>query len=115
MSLKITLIRAEGPTAECGIFFDAASFFDADLKLKSWSWSAPKAGGYDKCDFWIVDAATGVNYEGRYDLKHWSVELPDLKAGVVRYLEYVATEDTRASASLKEQAAALAIFMKGQQ
>lgn len=114
MSLKINLIRAEGPTAECGIFFHAASFFDADLKLKSWSWTAPEGGGYDKCDFWILDEATGVHYEGRYDLKHWKDEAPDLKAHVVSNLEYVATQDTRASASLKDQAAALAIFMKGQ-
>lgn len=88
--MKIELRRAEGPVHECDKPFKCESFFDANVKLKAHSWSAPEGGGYDKVDFTIIDEATGLHYEGRYDLKHWKVETPDLKAHVVGFLEFYA-------------------------
>lgn len=91
--VEIILTRAEGPTAECGsvkftdtvisyrktdaeewtpVVIDRAlgvSLWQrADAQLRSWSFTAPSTGGYDKCDF-KVTFADGEMYEGRYDLK----------------------------------------------
>lgn len=41
----------------------------ANAVLASWSHTAPKTGGYDKCDF-KVTYEDGETYEGRYDLTH---------------------------------------------
>jgi hypothetical protein len=76
---EIKLRRGEGPPHECGVWHSFGSFFDADLKLKNWSYSAPEHGGYDKCDFRIV-WEDGTEYDGRYDLKHFRVEAPNLGA-----------------------------------
>lgn len=88
-AVKITLERAEGLHHECGIpvvlngvsegqVIEYPSVWDAANEvLFKWSRTAPKSGGYDKCDFEVV-YADGENYKGRYDLKHHTIEHPDL-------------------------------------
>jgi hypothetical protein len=82
MKLKtIDLVRAEGPTALCGPAPTVATWQDANNLLRNWSDTAPATGGYDKCDFKLVlEAASGQElvYHGRYDLKHWKLEVPAL-------------------------------------
>lgn len=85
----ITLIRAEGPTSECDKPKDVTSFLEANSALYRWSTSAPKHGGYDKCDFWI-EWEDGEKYEGRYDLTHWTKETPDLGRHVRSFVGYMA-------------------------
>lgn len=58
------------------------SWSDADAKLRAWAWCAPELG-YDKCDF-IVEWENGIKYSGRYDLKHFKVEIADLRAHIQR-------------------------------
>lgn len=67
----IELTRIEGPIGECDNLYEFATYEQANNMLRAWSDSAPKTGGYDKCDFKITfeDFET---YEGRYDLRHWS-------------------------------------------
>lgn len=63
---KIIIRRAEGPCTECRTV-EAVGFTEAEKILSSWSRTAPKGGGYDKCDFTII-YADGIEYKGRYDL-----------------------------------------------
>lgn len=78
-AVKITLDRAEGLASECVVVVvEGRNVWDqADAVLLQWSKTAPKSGGYDKCDFEVV-YADGETYEGRYDLKHHTIEHPDL-------------------------------------
>ena len=82
-AVKIEITRAEGPHEEVGkpeVCTREAYFgiWDcADRILIRWSHTAPKAGGYDKCDF-TVTWEDGETYNGRYDLKHHAVEFPNL-------------------------------------
>lgn len=87
--MKITLTRAEGLTEECNKPFTFTTFFDADVKLKVWSRTAPEHGGYNKIDFKIEDDGDAPTYTGRYDLKHWRVECANLKGHVLRNLEFM--------------------------
>lgn len=100
--MNIVLTRAEGPSHECDKPHSCTSFFDADLKLKHWSYSAPENGGYNKCDFVITDDAAGIEYKGRYDLKHWRVECANLRAHVIGNLEFLAG-DSRPSHMTQER------------
>jgi hypothetical protein len=75
--VKIVLTRAEGLTSECGKPRTVASFSAANSVLYGWSETAPKNGGYDKCDF-VIHFAEGSIYSGRYDLVHWRHEAPNL-------------------------------------
>lgn len=87
--MKITIIRAEGPSDQCGERNECATFADANMLLRRWSNTAPEKGGYDKCDFKIEDESIDLNYDGRYDLKHWRCESPDLKRHVLDFLLFV--------------------------
>ncbi len=78
----ITITRAEGLVEECDKPETVHSWEAADRLLLDWSVTAPKNGGYDKCDFELV-FADGETYSGRYDLMHHSKEVPHL-AGHVR-------------------------------
>ena len=86
-AVKITLDRAEGLVSECGIeIAEGPKVWDAaDEILFRWSKTAPKTGGYDKCDF-KVEYADGETYEGRYDLKHHSIETPDLGNHIYQFV-----------------------------
>jgi hypothetical protein len=78
---KITVTRAEGPSHSCGKPETATTYDDANLILARWSSTAPRSGGYDKCDFVIV-FADDSEYSGTYDLKHWGAQTPNLAAHV---------------------------------
>ncbi len=86
--MLIHIKRAEGPSGECRNRWTALTFKNADEILSRMSNTAPKDGGYDKVDFNIVDAAAKITYSGRYDLKHYSVQVTDLKGHVVDFLEF---------------------------
>lgn len=90
-AVKITLDRAEGLASECVVVVvEGRKVWDqADAVLLQWSKTAPKTGGYDKCDF-KVEYADGETYEGRYDLKHHSIETPDLGEHIRSFVGCVA-------------------------
>ena len=90
----IILDRVEGSHVEVGrpeARIERADHEDiwstADSTLKDWSETAPKEGGYDKTDFTIV-YDDGETYKGRYDLKHWTVEYPDLAKHVYHFVGF---------------------------
>jgi hypothetical protein len=88
--MLITITRVEGPTHLCGKTVKANNFAHASAILAGWSWSAPEKGAYDKCDFAITDPDNGVEeYRGRFDLKHWRIDMPDLKAHVLGHLAFI--------------------------
>lgn len=91
--LKITLKRAEGPTDQVGNLSIVSTFAQAAAVLKGWADTAPKRGGYDKCDFSLQLQGDCVEYAGRYDLQHWSAGFPDLKVHVLRRLANMGGED----------------------
>lgn len=86
---RVELVRAEGPTAECGAKVchrewrkgtgQAGSIFEHDWQVSplinassvfmEWGRSAPRHGGYDKCDF-AVYWEDGSEYQGRFDLQY---------------------------------------------
>ncbi len=91
-AIKVEITRAEGlhseVTGKPEVCTRDASFgiwSCADHILVKWSNTAPKEGGYDKCDF-IVTWEDGETYKGRYDLKHHSIEYPDLAKHVYGFL-----------------------------
>ncbi|WP_156440590.1 hypothetical protein [Burkholderia sp. MSMB1072] len=84
---RIRLRRAEGLTSFQWV--EVNSWAAADSQLRTWANTAPDCGAYDKCDF-EVEWENGAQYAGRYDLKHWNVESPDL-AGHVRGNAYFYT------------------------
>jgi hypothetical protein len=67
--VKVELDRAEGPVAECVKveLAGADAMMKAQVQMIRWSHTAPKDGGYDKCDF-TVTFDDGQTYKGRYDL-----------------------------------------------
>lgn len=86
--IQIMIVRAEGPTSLCGKIQIADSWSQADVILRGNSTSAPKGGFYDKHDF-KVTFADGTLYEGRYDLKHWEEEIPDLRNHILGFMRYM--------------------------
>lgn len=74
-SLDIYFKRAEGPSHLC-VAKTFTNFEDVNRYMGEMSRTAPKEG-YDKCDF-KVDFGNDDIYTGRYDLKHSSIEKPDL-------------------------------------
>lgn len=70
-SIRIT--RLEGPPCTESV----TGFPAANAVLRKWSEDAPKRSGYDKCAFTLT-YEDGVQYEGRYDLRHWQLEAADL-------------------------------------
>lgn len=81
MVKEIHLERAEGPAQLCGRPEVCHTFAAATRLLSSWSTTAPKHGGYDKCDVTVV-WEDGRSLKTRYDLKHHEVEIADLMAHV---------------------------------
>jgi len=89
-AIKIELYRAEGFADECGpapAIEGERVWQRANETLMRWSHTAPKNGGYDKCDFKIT-FADGETYEGRFDLMHWSCEFPNLAGHVQSFCEF---------------------------
>jgi len=85
---SIVLTRAEGPAAECDKPLKVSSWTDADRVLRQWSETAPKdCRTYDKCDF-VITYEDGETYEGRYDLKHWTCEYPNLGKHVRNFVAF---------------------------
>ena len=68
--------------------------------LHSWASTAPKEGGYDKCDF-EIEFEDGQLYQGRYDLVHWSVKSPSLQRHVQDFLTFLA--GTRRPLHMKQE------------
>jgi hypothetical protein len=106
---RIEITRVEGPAALCdkvqvaepGVIGDRTidAWITAGSILLSNSASAPKGGGYDKHDFKII-FDDGLEYAGRYDLKHWHDEVPDLARHVRSFVEWCA-HDPKAVSLLK--------------
>jgi len=79
-AIKITITRAEGPTALCGkpTAFEGPGCWEASRRwLFRQSTTYPAQGGYDKHDF-SVTFADGYVYEGRLDCKHHTCDGADL-------------------------------------
>lgn len=72
----ITIDKAEGLVSEC---YESkhSSFESAQDRLAKSSRTAPKSGGYDKHDV-KLEWADGSSYQFRFDVKHLSVEYPNL-------------------------------------
>lgn len=86
-AFSITITRVEGTHEECDKPATVASFADADALLMQWSETAPKTGGYDKCDF-VIQWANGDTYAGRYDLKHHTCERPSVAQHMIDECEF---------------------------
>lgn len=95
---KVTLFRAEGPTALCDskprVYEGENALRDAHRQLAYNAATAPKNGGYDKHDF-SIEWTTGDQYNGRYDLVHSSLGLPDLLQHVRGSLQFVTGDSER--------------------
>lgn len=59
----------------------------ADKVLFDWSATAPKDGGYHKCDF-VVEYEDGEKYTGRFDLYYHSVEYPNLAKHMFDFVRF---------------------------
>lgn len=90
-AVSIWLNRAEGRHDECvALTVDGDDVWSkANVVLLRWSHTAPKTGGYNKCDF-KVTYSDGSAYDGRYDLKHNTVEWPSLEKHVRDFLTFMA-------------------------
>ncbi len=93
-AVKIEITRAEGLTSEvtgkpevCTDAHIDGAWECANHVLVKWSGTAPKEGGYDKCDF-KVTWEDGETYEGRYDLKHYTIEYPNLAKHIYDFLMF---------------------------
>lgn len=90
VAVKTVIIeRAEGLVEECikRAFTGNNAFEQANQELLRWSETAPKDGCYNKCDFW-VEWEDNQTYKGRYDLTHWTEEIPNLGEHMRDYLEF---------------------------
>ena len=90
---EISITRAEGRISECGkvhtfVEGEADIWKRANALLIRWSKTAPTVG-YDKCDFTIT-YQDGETYSGRYDLKHYSREIPNLGRHIYDNVRYMA-------------------------
>ena len=90
---SITLTRAEGRHGEVDkpITLHKGQHPDiwaaADKVLFGWSTTAPKEGGYHKCDF-VVEYEDGEKYTGRFDLYHYSIEYPHLAEHMYDFVRF---------------------------
>lgn len=91
----ITVTRAEGPSDSCRKPETATTYDHANLILARWSNTAPRSGGYDKCDFVIV-FADDSKYHGTYDLKHWSMQAPNLAGHIQELALFYTARETPA-------------------
>lgn len=85
---EIKITRVEGYEHEC-VTRTVKTYDEANVMLRAWSNTAPKGGCYDKCDF-LVTFEDGQTYSGRYDLRHWSDERPDLAGHMRGFVSYLA-------------------------
>ena len=88
--VSIWLSRAEGWHDECSSITLSNSpelWQRANLVLMAWSYTAPRDGSYHKCDF-KVTYEDGETYEGRFDLVHFSIELPNFSKHVCEFVEF---------------------------
>lgn len=111
MKVRIQIVRAEGPNDQCGKRLEFSTFKEVNQCLKNWSDTAPAKGGHDKCDFRIFSDEPAMDYTGRYDLVHWSKQMPDLKEHVNSWLKHVMSSERysdTAKKSAKELLDALA-------
>src|SRR4051812_22091261 len=83
--ISISLQRVEGTNEEISRswlfatpFTGPGMWIDASQMLLAWSDTAPLDKGYDKVYFSVL-FENGWTYRGRYDLVHWSREMPDLE------------------------------------
>lgn len=69
---KIVINRGEGPIRECGerTFTGPACWEMAELHIFVISSTAPRNGGYDKCDVEITWGDGAESYRFRYDMVH---------------------------------------------
>lgn len=73
---KILFDRAEGPVGMClaRTFTGPTLWEDCETHVFRQRWTAPKEGGYDKCDVYVTFEAdeTGdeLTYKTRYDMTH---------------------------------------------
>jgi hypothetical protein len=85
---SVKVARAEGMAHEC-ITETVATLAAATDLLRRWSHTAPKTGGYDKCDFWI-EYEDGQVYEGRFDMKYMLADEESLEKHVQSHLMFIA-------------------------
>jgi predicted transcriptional regulator len=87
---SVTIIRAEGPHALCGVPHTSPSFAEASRWLRSQAHTFPQTGGYDKHDLTVV-FYDGETYYGRLDCK--ALNQPDndldVKKHMIDFLSYV--------------------------
>ena len=91
---KVVVVRGEGPSNECNKpkeFVGVDAMFDAQMQMQKWSYTAPKNGGYDKCDFTIT-FEDGYVYKGRYDLTGSGRDSDEdsIRTHVIRHVEFIA-------------------------
>lgn len=84
---SIRIERVEGLITEC-VSVEAMNFSMANLILLIWAKTAPKSGGYHKVDF-AITYEDGEQYKGRYDMKHSSIEIPDLRKHVLEFVNFM--------------------------
>ena len=92
---KIIIERCEGKSVEC-IKLECSSYEEANRILLNWSFTAPKGGGYDKCDFQVI-FEDGDDYRGRYDLKHYTDREISLKQHMIDVVSYYANQGEQES------------------
>ena len=99
---SITLNRAEGLTEECNKPVNVNSFAEAQAVLVKWGHTAPKTGGYDKVDFYVI-WQDDEHYEGRYDMIYGGYEHggDSLAQHIHSFLTFM--NGTRKPAHMKEQ------------
>lgn len=85
---EIKLNRVEGHPLETKKTHIAHSFFEADGILYSMSKTCSKTC-YDKVDFTIV-YEDDTEYFGKYDLYHFSRQMPNLSLHIKQFLNYMA-------------------------
>lgn len=92
---NIELTRVEGMFHEVDRPYVTTSdcpWTEANTWLLKESVTAPEHGGYDKLDFTIT-FENDKTYDGRYDLKHFSCETPDLISHVRDFVRFSAGVD----------------------
>lgn len=112
MITQIVVVRAEGPNELCGswTFKGPTAEDEANKKLRQISLTAPKGGGYDKCDV-TVTLSSGEEFTTRHDVK-----LNDIDGTVYdhaeRWLSYLVTSDKKiiTPETKKEATALLAVL-----
>jgi hypothetical protein len=86
----ILITRIEGPSNRCGKVQTCTGWSDANVTLRLNSTTVSKSGGgYDKHDFTVI-FEDGTEYNGRYDLYHWTLKRADLAGHVRTFVQWCA-------------------------